>query len=417
MSDGHTSNPDGIIAYLNVLHNHRQLIAETYHSNTVCLTAENQRAIRQLQQQRILFPYLQDEFRLAPSLSRHLDEVFQRQRNYAISSNFAEQLNRLSHLTDEYLKASHENRPEDRDTYEADFDAGVFELGESIASSLLLLRTLTDNRFANVSTLAEKQRQNEYYIKQAEKLGEILVSLQAAGLQELLDSSSLLAPLLAVYQHQLLARLPEWQASLLDITTTLKNYLYRLRQIEPEARRLRNFAHFLNRNPDYQPPDVEDLPQQLPVWTQRFSGFAIKTHPDLSRNPVREALADIAQAIPAAQVKIIRERTAGQLLPGSEEKTVVVLQPKPVQIAFQLYLQAARESLQPLSALHWKRQQALPDLPTDEAWLLYVLHASQMLHLTADSSEGLTMQRMEADTPYAHSGNIIITDIALWKKA
>ena len=268
------ANTDGIVAYLHVLHNHRQLIAETYHRNSIALTDDNQRAIRQLQQQRILFPYLQDEFRLAPSLSRHLDEVFQRQRNYAISSNFAEQFNRLLHLTDEYLKASHENRPEDRDNYEADFDAGVFELGESIASGLLLLRTLTDNRFANVSTLAEKQRQNEYYIKQAEKLSEVLISLQAEPLLELLGSSSLLTSLLTVYQHQLLAKLPEWRASLLDITTTLKNYLYRLRQIEPEAKRLRTFAHFLNRNPDYQPPDIEDLPQQLPVWTNRFTGIS-----------------------------------------------------------------------------------------------------------------------------------------------
>lgn len=407
------ANTDGIVAYLHVLHNHRQLIAETYHRNSIALTDDNQRAIRQLQQQRILFPYLQDEFRLAPSLSRHLDEVFQRQRNYAISSNFAEQFNRLLHLTDEYLKASHENRPEDRDNYEADFDAGVFELGESIASGLLLLRTLTDNRFANVSTLAEKQRQNEYYIKQAEKLSEVLISLQAEPLLELLGSSSLLTSLLTVYQHQLLAKLPEWRASLLDITTTLKNYLYRLRQIEPEAKRLRTFAHFLNRNPDYQPPDIEDLPQQLPVWTNRFTGIPIKTHPDLSRNTVREALADIAQAIPAAPVKIMREREAGRLLAGSEEKTVIVLHPKPVQIAFQGYVHAASESLQPLSALRWK-QQMVSDLLDDEAWLLYVLHASQVL---TNTSGRLAMQRVEAPPAHPHSGNIMVMDIQLWKKA
>lgn len=408
---------DGIVAYLNVLHTHRQLIAETYHRNSITLTDDNQRAIRQLQQQRILSPYLQDEFRLAPSLTRHLDEVFQRQRNYAISSNFEEQFNRLLHLADEYQKASHENRSDDRDNYEADFDTGVFELGESIAAGLLLLRTLTDNRFAHVSTLAEKQRQNAYYIKQAEKLGDALLSLQATGVLELLNSSSLLAPLLRVYQHQLLAPLDEWRASLLDITATLRNYLYRLRQIEPEAKRLRNFAHFLNRNPDYQPPEVEDLPQQLPVWAQRFSGITIHTHPDLSRNTVREDLADIARTIPATAVKITRERAAGQLIAGSDTKTVITLQPKPIQLAFQRYLHAARESLQPLSALHWLHQQTSTELPIAEAWVMYVLHAAQVLFTNdANIANTLVMQRVEAPLAHRYSGNIVVMDIQLWKK-
>lgn len=412
-----SATTDGIVAYLNVLHTHRQLIAETYHRNSITLTDDNQYAIRQLQQQRILSPYLQDEFRLAPSLTRHLDEVFQRQRNYAISSNFEEQYSRLLHLADEYQKASHENRSDDRDNYEADFDSGVFELGESITAGLLLLRTLTDNRFAHVSTLAEKQRQNAYYIKQAEKLEGALRSLQATGVLELLNSSSLLAPLLRVYQHQLLAPLDEWRANLLDITATLRNYLYRLRQIEPEAKRLRNFAHFLNRNPDYRPPEIEDLPQRLPVWAQRFIGISIHTHPDLSRNAVREDLADIARAIPATVIKITRERAAGQLIASSAAKTVITLQPKPIQLAFQRYLHSAFESLQPLSALHWLHQQTNTDLPTAEAWIMYVLHAAQVLFTNdANIANTLVMQRVEAPLTHRYSGNIVVMDIQLWKK-
>jgi hypothetical protein len=276
---------------------------------------------------------------------------------------------------------------------------------------------LTDNRFAHVNTLAEKQRQNAYYIKQAEKLLEALMALQTTGVMELLNNSTLLAPLQRVYQHQLLSPLPEWRASLLDISATLRNYLYRLRQIEPEAKRLRTFAHFLQRNPDYQPPDVEDLPQQLPVWAQRFTGISVKTHPDLSRNTVREALAEIARAIPASTVKITREREAGRLVAGGEEKTVITLQPKPVQIAFQHYLQAARESLQPLSALHWIRQQTSVNLPKDEAWILYVLHAVQVLYTNdPNTANTLVMQRVEAPLAHRYSGNIVVMDMQLWKK-
>lgn len=414
-----SATADSIVAYLNVLHTHRELIAETYQQNSITLTAENQRAIRLLQQQRILSPYLQDEFRLTPSLTRHLDEVFQRQRNYAIGSNFEEQFTRLLHLADEYQKASHENRSDDRDSYQADFDAGVFELGESISDGLLLLRTLTDNRFAHVNTLAEKQRQNAYYIKQAEKLGDTLLSVQTTGVLELLGSSSLLTPLLSVYQHQLLNPLDEWRASLLDITATLRHYLYRLRHIEPEAKRLRTFAHFLRRNPDYQPPELDELPQQLPPWAQRFTGLIIHTHADLSRNTVREELAEIASAIPASAIKVSRERTTGTLVTDSANKTVITLQPKPIQL-LQRYLRAAREASpsQVVSALQWLHQQTGADLPTAEAWIMYVLHAVQVLQTNeAEIAKTLSMQRVEAPLKHRYSGNIVVRDIELWKKA
>lgn len=408
---------EGIVAYLAVLHKHRQVIADAYHHNTVTLKEENQRAIRELQQHRALIPYLQDEFRLSPSLSRHLDEVSQRQRNYAVSSNFSDQMRRLFYLTDEYLKASHENRTEDRDNYEADFDAGVFELGENIASNLLLLRTLTDNRFANVNTLAEKQRQNEYYIKQAEKLGEVMSALQTdAALLELLNSSSLLTRLSTVYHHQLIAKLPEWRANLLDITSTLKNYLYRLRQIEPEARRLRTFAHFLNRNPGYTLPAVEDLPH-LPAWAACIEDIQISPHPDLSTHHTREALVEVAASLPPAPLHLVHERSTGNLLITDEPPLVQVLQARPVQQAFQQYLQAAQLAASPLSALDWKRQTTRFAALDDEAWLLYTLHAVQMLRQHREEAvRQLEMQREEALIRHPHDGNIVVTDITLWKK-
>ena len=406
---------DSIVTYLGLLYNNRQLLADTYHKGTISLTEENRATIRKLQQQRVLLPYLQDQFRLAPSLNRHLDEVLQRQRNYAVSSNFADQTQRLVHLVDEYLKASYENRLDDRDTYEADFDAAVFELGENIVSSLLLLRTLTDNCFANVSTLAEKQRQNEYYIRQAEKLNEVLGALQAEEIVELFNTS-LLSSLYSVYQYQLLHKLPEWRANLLDITTTLKNYLYRLRQIEPEAKRLRTFAHFLNRNPDYQTPDSENLPQP-PSWAQRFSGLLLKTYPDLRRNFVRETLGEMARSIPATPIiRPQRSRETGKLILSDEEIPIVVLQPKRIQRLFLQYLQQASLSALPLSALKWKRQYTTKDLPTDEAWLLYVMHAIQTLRHN-NNPPPFELRRIEAASSYLHSGNILVQDLELWKKA
>ena len=410
-----SQDADSIVAYLNVLHNHKQLISKAYHNNGVHLDSENQRAIRRLQQHRVLLPYVQDEYRLSPSLSRHLDEVFQRQRNYALSGNFGEQINRLEYLVDEYLEACHQNRAEDRDTYENDFESGVFELREGIDSMLLFLRTLTENRFANVSTLDEKRRQNEYYIHQAEKISDALRALQQDGLSEQLSGSDLLTPLFGVYQYQLQNMLPEWRASLLDITSTLKNYLYRLRQVEPEARRIRNFAHFLNKNRDYQVPDAEDL-LELPAWSARFDGLRLKIHPDLSENRTREALVEVAQSIPPAPVTIDRERKAGSLVDEGHDKATVTIKPNPVQLAFHHYVGAAIESAKPLSALQWKQQHQEFSSLKDEMWLLYVLHATQMLSVSTNARwRKLQVERREAPVAYGLSGNITVSDISVWK--
>jgi hypothetical protein len=128
-------------------------------------------------------------------------------------------------------------------------------------------------------------------------------------------------------------------------------------------------------------------------------------------------LADIARTIPATAVKITRERAAGQLIAGSDAKTVITLQPKPIQLAFQRYLHAARESLQPLSALHWLHQQTSTELPGAEAWVMYVLHAAQVLFTNdANLANTLVMQRVEAPLAHRYSGNIVVMDIQLWKK-
>ncbi|MEO6321935.1 MAG: hypothetical protein ABIR56_14710 [Polaromonas sp.] len=239
-----------IVAYLELLHANRHLVAAAYSHGGVAMDEDNQRRVRQLQQHRVLVPYLQDDFRLSPRLGRHLDEVLQRQRSYAVGANFGELINRLAQLIAEYVNASHEGRLEDQDEYQSEFDIGVFELASLVGDELLNLRVITENQFANVSTLAEKRRQNEFYLNRAEKIGETIALLESEGLLGTLTGSSLLKPLLDVYQHQVLSRLPQWRATHMDITAVLKAYLYRLRQVEPNARRIRAFAHFLRKHPD-----------------------------------------------------------------------------------------------------------------------------------------------------------------------
>lgn len=408
---------DTIVAYLEVLHANRELIAAAYCQGGVALEDANQRRIRQLMQHRVLIPYFQQDFRISPTLGRHLDEVFQRQRSYAVGANFGELTNRLRQLIVEFMTASHENRLEDQEDYAAEYDAGVFELASLIHDELLSLRAITENQFANVSTMAEKQRQNEFYLDRAEKIGETIALLEGQSLLGTLSDSPLLKPLLEVYQHQVLVRLAGWRSTHMDITAVLKAFLYRLRQIEPNARRIRAFAHFLRKNPDYQTPESESV-QTLPTWSSRYAGLRLKTHPDLSISQSREALAEIAHSIPSAKISIVRERAAGRLINDGAVNSVRVIQPKPVQLAFHRYLQAACDALVPLSAIGWKRKQPEFSRLEDDAWLLYAVHSIEMLGKSIKTGRlrGLEVKRYEAPVVHVRSGNIVIKDVALWKK-
>ena len=405
----------GIVAYLDLLHANRHLIAAAYCNGGVNMDDDNQRKIRQLQQHRVLIPYHQDDFRLSPSFGRHLDEVFQRQRSYAVGANFGELINRLPQLIDEYVNASHEGRLEGQEEYAADFDVGVFELASLIENELLGLRVITENQFSNVTTLAEKRRQNEFYLNRAEKIGGAITLVEGENLLGKLAESTLLKPLFAVYQHQIQAKLKDWRATHMGITQILKEFLYRLRHVEPNARRIRAFAHFLRKTPDYQPPEVEVL-QSLPSWASRFAGLRIKTHPDLSLSQARDDLADVARSIQSAKISITsaKQRVAGRLVGNGVSKVVSVISQKPAQIAFQRYVDAASASNNPLSALGWKRQQMEFAGLNDKFWLLYVNHFVQMG--AKGKLTGFQFKRYEASPRYPRDGNIGFTDVELWKK-
>lgn len=412
-----SQSPASIVAYLELLHANRELIAAAYGHGGIVMNEDNQRRIRQLQQHRVLLPYLQDDFRISPSLGRHLDEVFQRQRSYVVGANFGELIHRLEQLLGEYVNASHEGRLQDQDEYQSEFDIGVFELAALVGDELLNLRVITENQFANVSTQAEKRRQNEFYLNRAEKIGETIALLEGESLLVTLAASSLLKPLLVVYQHQVLKRLPQWRATHMDITAVLKAYLYRLRQVEPNAKRIRALAHFLRKNPDYQPPEAQSL-QTLPAWSSRFAGLRLKVHPDLALSPTRDALVEMAKSIACAKISIFRQRLAGRLVEGGTDKQVRFIEPKPVQLAFRRYLLDATAAEFPLSAIGWKRQQRDFDGLDDDAWLLYALHAVDMLGKGwRERWHGLHVERHEAPERHGRSGNIVVTDLALWKKA
>ncbi len=81
--------------------------------------------------------------------------------------------------------------------------------------------------------------------------------------------------------------------------------------------------------------------------------------------------------------------------------------PKPVQQAFHRYPAAAGgRAEQPLSALNWKQQQTEFQQLPDQAWLLYVVHAVQMLQRSKNQpDQKFIIQRHTAAPDFERSGS------------
>lgn len=402
---------DVVTQYIDALHTAREVIAEAYHAGTVTLNDATQRKIRMLQQHRAIVPYMHDEFRLSSSLNGHLDIVAQRWRNFDIPTNFVEQIERLPHLIDEYLKASREDRIDDRDTYATDFDAAVFDLAEGIIGALMKLRTLTENNFANVSTLAEKTRQNDFYTAKSRTLTSLLNSAQFQEIADELATSELLAPLNAVFKYQIGNQLSEWRSTITDINKILLAYLFRLRVISADAKQIRSLALFLRKNPDYQFAEVADK-DEMPAWARKYRGMSVRAHPDFAVNATREVFAEVARAVPEPKMKTSKERPAGTLF-NAAPPSVIVLQQKPEAVALRLFTQVAMASASPVSAIEWLRRHDATASLDAHAWLLYAWHA---LHAQLSRKRGaFNMKRELWPDAYSYSGNLMIRDLYLWK--
>ncbi|WAR46020.1 hypothetical protein [Methylomonas rapida] len=145
------------------LANHSDLIAKAYFNGTVYSDSQNQRTLNQLKQLKVLVNYGDDGFRVAGRLSQFLDSALSSDRIRRLDTDLSSWIDTLEQQIGLYQDAWRENRLDDVDHYLLEIQRLVFDLADNLEENTSYLLMLVNSRFANVRTLAEKQKQNTFY--------------------------------------------------------------------------------------------------------------------------------------------------------------------------------------------------------------------------------------------------------------
>lgn len=361
---------------LNAIAKHLDLIHEVYSKGHYIKNgSKTDRDAYELHQNRIFVPDGRDTYRLSSFITKFFDEVTQKQRLFELlGDNAGAQVNRISQLLGEYANAFFAGRVEDADLVSAQFHDACADLSDTFSSGISKLLNQAETNFAVVSSIEAKSRQNAHYLRQAGRFSDALDSLDRFGIEQQLEAGYCdFEPLAISYRTLISDRKAEWHTEISRLLHFFETYLYRLRSIAPDVKRFRQFANFLQQNPGYELPELEET-HHRPLWMMRAAGINPVAYSDVRDVSSFEYLREIASHLPTPKEVVVRERASG-CIERSANKPTETLRLKPHHVALGKFAKAASRSSTPLSALGWKRQH-FPDIGVpDEVWLLLVIHS------------------------------------------
>ncbi len=398
------SSDPGLSRLLKAMANHSELIANAYYQGVVYKDKQNQRALNQLKQLKVLVNHSEDGYRIAGRLSQFIDSALSSDRVRRLDTDLGGWIETLEQQIGLYQDAWIENRVEDADNFFAEIERLVFELSDTLEENTRYLLMLINSRFAHVRTLAEKQKQNAFYISRLEKLVNAISALQPEFLLEMVEEQAVVYDLL---EQQLIRLLPVYQQRLQDILDKLKIFLFELRQIEARAQLIQGFAFFLRQNPDYQPQDWSERDAVPDHWNQ-IQPLSLNASADPLAHGLQNELVEIVQKLKSDSEALLakqKTRTLNAVVSGQQapQKLVMPIYRKQLK-AYLAYV--AKHSGQPVSALAFKHA-FVADMEAD-IWLFCVMN-----ECLKTSNRHLLMTFQHSDKNTLFTGNRRITDIFL----
>lgn len=394
----------GLERLLKMLSNQHELIAQAYFNGVVYKDNQNQRAINQLKQLKILVNHSEDSYRISGRLGSFIDSALSSDRVRRLDTDLGSWIELLEQQIGLYQDACIENRTEDSENYFAEIERLVFDLSDNLEENTRYLLMLVNSRFANVRTLAEKQKQNAFYISRLEKLVNAISSLQPELLLEMVEEQQIIYDLL---EQQLIRLLPVYQQRLQDILDKLKIFLFELRQIEARAQLVQGFAFFLRQNPTYQPQDWSERDTIPALWNQ-IKPLELSAYANPKDNALEEDLIEIVQKLKTDSETLLAKQKARTLssvalTPQTKQKLEMPWYRKQIKVYFN---EAKNNAGQSVSALQFWQQYVTEIEPT--IWLACVMNEG-----LRQKNKVFQMDLKKTELPSVFSGNQKITDILL----
>lgn len=393
---------DKVKVLLSRLHLSSDLISQAYFNGGILKSDENVRSIEKLRQLRLLSPGIRDTYQLRGSLRRFLNVTLNQKVAYGVGANLGGFFEQFARLVDEHAIAFQDGRDEDRDQYEAQIQEVISEIADSIEDELLDLRTHVETRFAAVSTIAEKKRQNLYYLKRTQALLSLIESIHFSDFEDQFESHE---NLLLSFRILLVDRIPAFRESLNSILEVLNNYLFEFRRIEERARKMRAFSLYLKRNPDWTPRGWDEVAEPCEVF-RHVTPLDLQAYPDVTDDRLQELLSEIAASIPSTIESKGRIKEVGFIDESDTEEGVKERIP-PIRRAIRLFFASCTHEWR--SSLSWLREnkEAFPYL-RPELWLLRVMSEFE----NKGRIKGYELRLKQSLDP-VFDGNVFVHDIEI----
>lgn len=342
------SNHTAVEIFLSRLFKCAGTVSTTYYSTRIVKTDENASDIELLRQIRLLSPDIRDTFQLRSSFRQFLNTALSTERLFAIGANVGGYFSSLEKLLAEHSLAIQDGRDASAEQYEMAIREAISDIADSIDDELTILHAMVATKFAAVSTIAEKRRQNLHYQDRTSKLVSLLENFHFADFADQLSGNEDLA---LSFRALLEDRIPTFREKLKAVLHQLQQYLFEFRKIEDRARLVRSFALHLTRNPDWTPKNWDEAATP-PEWVGLAAQMALASHPDVAQLESEDVLREIAGTIPASAEMRIERRPAGQLVEETSETVLVVAQ-SPLKKAVRTFFMEAAESPEWISARRW----------------------------------------------------------------
>lgn len=398
---------DGVSILIGRLSAHHELVSQAYYNGEVTKGDDNARGIEYLQQHKVLIPRSQETYTLHTTLRRFFQASLNIERLYLLGSDIGAAFERIDQLLDSLLAAFHDGRLEDKERLEDETHQSIYEISDALSTDLAQLRALVENRFAAVSTLTEKRRQNAYYIGRTEKIVKAIEGFTLSDRGERVETQAAFSVIAPMFVSQLVNRLPSFRQSLLDILRTLRDYLFEFRSIEERTKRVRAMWLFMERNPLYE-LKAWDQVQHPPRWLTKASALAIKAYPSVRNPAYTDELGELAQDIAPPAVRVSTTRPRGTLV--VEEEETEILEPKPYQKAVLELMESCRASGTPHSALKWFEDH----LTNMGAITLPLWLQAVMEQMYRENAGKMGLQVTPVEAPFVvFDGNFLVSDVVI----